>query len=164
MKQGEGKLRRTEFKRKAPITASKPSGVVPAVPRARKPPRAARARSSPASVAALRLVREDLGPAWPPPPKRRGEVHHHVVKESVQERAGGDKRDGRNLLSINWKRHLGHHWEPGSKLPLSVLRDHHFEYARVLLGAGRAYEHLRRYYTGEDPRLDALLAEYEAAG
>ena len=31
------------------------------------------------------------------------------------------------------------------------------EFAREVLGAGPAYEYLRRRYAGQDPRLDALV-------
>lgn len=80
-----------------------------------------------------------------------------MVPERIQERAGGHPRDGRNLLVVNWNRHLTHHWSPRGNLLLTALRDEHYAYAAALLGSGKAYNLLRRHYDGEDPRLDALL-------
>ncbi len=153
MKRKKGLARKTALEGGEPLKR---------VPLRRKPPvqaRAAVARPKPKKKAPVLPARPDLGKAWPPPPVRRGEVRHHVIKESTQKRAGGNLRDGRNLLAINWERHLGHHWSPGAKLDLSVLQDHHFEYAAALLGPERAYSHLRRYYVGEDLRLNALIGE-----
>lgn len=76
-------------------------------------------------------------------------------------RHGGDLRDDRNLIGLSVRCHLNHHARARA-LPLAVLPDSVFEFARELLGAGLAYETLRRCYVGGDPRLDALL-ENEAA-
>jgi hypothetical protein len=59
--------------------------------------------------------------------------------------------------------HGNHHGGGDKRVPLSALRDENFEYAAELLGAGVAYEYLRRGYRGEDPRLQALLDGWEAS-
>ncbi|MDQ3274639.1 MAG: hypothetical protein M3Q39_06300 [Actinomycetota bacterium] len=46
-------------------------------------------------------------------------------------------------------------------LRLQVLPDSVYEFAREVLGAGLAYNTLRRAYSGQDPRLEALLHEHE---
>lgn len=89
-------------------------------------------------------------------------VHrHHAIVESLVKREGGDLRDDRNLVPIAMRCHLNHHAR-AQTLPLRVLPDSVFVFARELLGAGRAYEALRRSYVGGDARLDALLQD-EAA-
>lgn len=86
-------------------------------------------------------------------------VHaHHAVVESLVKRHGGDLRDGRNLVPLAVRCHLNHHAR-ARPLPLAVLPDSVFEFARELLGAGPAWSYLGRVYTGRDPRLDALLEE-----
>lgn len=73
----------------------------------------------------------------------------------LEERLLNDKR---NLVPISRKCHAAHH-NASKRLPLRVLPDSVFEFARELLGAGAAFEYLRRRYAGNDPRLDALLSD-----
>jgi hypothetical protein len=102
---------------------------------------------------------------------RRGRHRHHVVYQQelrARMRAGGrlDKErreayaraisDSRNLVWMDFDCHFAHH-NASRRLPLSVLPDSVFEFAVELMGASAAYCYLRRYYAGEDPRLDALL-------
>lgn len=91
-------------------------------------------------------------------------VHrHHAIKAQIIEREGGSSRDARWLLPLCLACHFNHEHGPMSaKLPLTVLPDAVFAVARVTFGAGRAFNELRRPYVGEDPRLDALLTEWEA--
>lgn len=70
--------------------------------------------------------------------------------------------DKRNLMWLAFDCHQAHHG-PNWRLPLAKLPDSAFEFAAEVLGAGEAYEYLRRRYGGEDARLDALLIESEAA-
>lgn len=42
-------------------------------------------------------------------------------------------------------------------IPLGALRDQNIAFAARWLGPGPAYEYLTRYYSGTDPRVDALL-------
>ncbi len=87
----------------------------------------------------------------------KGRVHqHHVVYRQEVRREGGDELDQRNALTLCTRHHDRHHnrQEP---IPLRVLRDENFAFAKDLLGAARAHEYLRRRYAGQDPRLPALL-------
>jgi hypothetical protein len=93
----------------------------------------------------------------------RTAVHdHHVLTRQLLRREGGDPGERRNLVPLAYGCHAAHHSRQ-RPLPLRVLPDGAFEYAAELLGAGRAYERLRRDYSGGDARLDALLEESEAA-
>lgn len=66
--------------------------------------------------------------------------------------------DVRNLVPLCPAAHAAHH-NRSRPLRLAVLPDSVFEFAAEVLGAGRAFEYLRRRYVGEDARLDALLPE-----
>lgn len=84
-------------------------------------------------------------------------VHrHHAVKEQTIEREGGNPRDPRWIIGLAFDCHLGHHGANG-RLPLRLLPDEVFAVAVETFGPGRAYNELRRAYTGADRRLDALL-------
>lgn len=84
-------------------------------------------------------------------------VHdHHVVYEQHVERAGGDVKDRRNLVPVAFNCHGAHHGR-SRPLELAVLPDSCFVFAGELLGAA-GFDYLRRRYSGEDPRLEALLS------
>jgi hypothetical protein len=90
-----------------------------------------------------------------------GVVHqHHVIFRQHVEREHGDRWDPGNALGLC----LMHHSEAHGlrRLDVSNLRDENYAFAAELFGVQRAYLYLRRYYVGDDPRLDALMAE-EAA-
>lgn len=70
--------------------------------------------------------------------------------------------DSRNLVPVADGCHAQHHARR-RPLELERLPDGVFEFASELLGPGRAYNYLRRRYTGPDPRLDALLEASDAA-
>jgi hypothetical protein len=82
----------------------------------------------------------------------------HGPPDIIREMAlAGDRR---NMVVVSPKCHAAHH-NRSCPFRLADLPDEAFEFARWLLGAGRAYEYLHRRYDGSDPRLDVLLAEYE---
>jgi hypothetical protein len=84
-------------------------------------------------------------------------VHrHHAVYEQEVRRHGGDVRDPRNLVPVTFACHGAHHGR-SRPLPLRVLPDAVFEFAAELMGPA-AYDYLGRYYSGRDPRHDALLS------
>lgn len=97
-------------------------------------------------------------------------VHlHHVLTRQAIRRAARNKQertrlmlDEANLVAVCFEDHAAHH-NRTRPIELSVLPDSVFTFARKLLGAGPAYEALMRAYSGEDPRLDALLHEWEQA-
>lgn len=66
--------------------------------------------------------------------------------------------DYRNLIALCPGCHAAHH-SRARPLALAILPDSVFAFAREAMGDSRAYEYLRRFYTGEDPRLDVLLRE-----
>lgn len=89
----------------------------------------------------------------------RQELKHHATREQSFRRLETDRR---NMVRVAFDCHGAHHMG-ARRLRLSVLPDPVFEFAGELLGAGAAYEYLRRRYAGDDSRLDALLAEWELA-
>lgn len=64
--------------------------------------------------------------------------------------------DRRNLVPVTDECHARHH-SGFQRLRVAALPDCVFAYAADLFGAPAAYEYLRRYYRGEDARLDVLL-------
>lgn len=88
----------------------------------------------------------------------RAVQRHHAVYEQEVRREGGSVKDDRNLVPVCKRCHERHHQRV---VPLESYRlpDAVFEFARELLGAGAAYEYLRRRYAGSDPRLESLLLE-----
>ena len=85
---------------------------------------------------------------------------HHVVYEQHVQNAGGDRWHPDNALALCVSCHMSHH-QRGRPLPLSALRDENYAFAYELMGPA-AYDYLRRYYDGDDERLDALLVERAA--
>lgn len=88
-------------------------------------------------------------------------VLHHVIWEQHVRAARGDVFDPRNGLTLCHDCHVDYHAGPASSthkpIPLRCLRNDTFDFMYELLGAA-AYDYLqRRWYSGEDPRLDALL-------
>ena len=74
-----------------------------------------------------------------------------------------DVDDRANLVPLCRGCHGAHHAR-SEVLPTRVLPDSAFAFARDLMGAGAAYEYLtRRYMAGNDPRVAALLDEWEEA-
>lgn len=80
---------------------------------------------------------------------------HHVVYRRHVEREHGDRWHPDNALGLCVVHHGDAHGT--RRLPVGVLRDANFAFSVALLGADRAYEYLRRRYTGDDARLSALL-------
>lgn len=64
-------------------------------------------------------------------------------------------KDERNLVPMTFDCHLAHH-NRSRTLPLAKLPDPVFEFAAELMGPA-AFDYLRHYYAGDDPRLKALL-------
>jgi hypothetical protein len=105
----------------------------------------------------------------------RGVQWHHVVYQQEIRRVVREQTEHgppdvaremalltsrRNLMPLGPRCHAAHH-NRSKPLRLALLPDSAFEFAAELLGAGRAYEYLKRRYVGEDPRLDALLEDHE---
>lgn len=97
-------------------------------------------------------------------------ARHHVIYRQHLMRAPGLSaaerrklvRDPRNLVDVSLGCHAAHHART-RPLTHACLPDSVYAFASWVLGPGPAYEFLFRRYTGEDPRLDALLAAWEAA-
>lgn len=92
----------------------------------------------------------------------RGVHGHHVVFRQEVVRRGGSLSDVRNIVLMTVVCHMNFHAR-AMRLEARKLPDSVFEFARELLGPGRAFNYLRARYVGADPRLDALLQEHEAA-
>lgn len=89
---------------------------------------------------------------------RRVDPHHVVYRRHLAERELWEW-DLDNGIPICRACHDQHHY-PGvacRPLPICLLPDHCVDYAFRILGA-YAYDYLRRYYAGDDPRLDSRLA------
>jgi carbon storage regulator len=122
-------------------------------------------------VSDMRQVREDIGVLSAAAMRpglcvcgcgRRGVQRHHVIYRQELKRAALDKlawltlvADHRNLVPLATDCHVSHH-NRSRTLRLEVLPDSVFEFAEEVLGAGPGYEYLRRFYAGEDKRLDRL--------
>lgn len=89
--------------------------------------------------------------------KRRGGklALHHIVYRQHLASAGGDMWDLRNGLTCCTSCHMSHH-RRGAVIPVALLPDDALAYAAETLGVA-AYDYLRRYYAGDDPRLEGLL-------
>lgn len=95
-------------------------------------------------------------------PARADELHHAIYRQELR-RAGGDPDDTQNLVPLCRSCHAAHH-SRANPLPSRVLPDSAFAFARGLMGAGAAYEYIRRrYVAGNDPRVAELLTEWEQA-
>ena len=99
--------------------------------------------------------------------KRAQVLHHAITQQEIRRNARGrDVRallgDQRNLVAVTDRCHGNHH-SRARPYRLGMLPDSVFEFAAEVLGAGKAYNWLRRHYNGEDPRLDALLGDERRA-
>lgn len=71
---------------------------------------------------------------------------HHVLYAQFVRKFGGDEYDLRNRMAVcHHEHHRHHHGLEADRLPLSLLTDEHWQFARELLG-DRAPEFLARYY------------------
>ena len=146
----------------APLSRSKPLG--------RGKPR--RAIFPPADGDPEPLVREHrrLKSAWKYAGRARvrcpcgapvREAHHVVYRQEIErlvgKSAGRVIYDLRNRLFVCHECHERHH-NRSRPLSLNVLPDSAFDFAVELLGRERAYEYLRRRYSGRDVRLYTLIA------
>ncbi len=81
---------------------------------------------------------------------------HHVLERQLLRKKGVAQFDPDNALALGPCCHQGQ-TSRLRQLPLTCLRDENYEFAARALGAA-GYDALRRRYSGDDPRLDALLA------
>lgn len=94
---------------------------------------------------------------------RAVQLHHVVYQQAIRAAASSKRRgrllkDKRNLVPVAMRCHGEHHARSRPFL-LAVLPDAAFEFAAEVYGDHAAWMYLRRRYDGEDPRLDALVAE-----
>ena len=90
------------------------------------------------------------------------QLHHIVYRQELRRQAHTSGRnytdlaaDERNLIALCLPCHAQHHNRQQS-IPPSALPDEAIRFARDLMGPGPAHNYLRRYYPGDDPRVDAL--------
>lgn len=81
---------------------------------------------------------------------------HHVLREQWVRRHGGDVYDPRNRLVVCPACHPDGA-RGGRKLAIEHVRDEMIAFAVDTAGPGPAYNELRRWIEGTDPRVDALL-------
>lgn len=89
-----------------------------------------------------------------------GDFHaHHVVdKQTLRReygRTGDSLYDTRNAMRLH--RYCHFQFENSrAEIPLTKLKDCMIEYAVEVMGL-RAYDYLKRYYSGDDERVEAIL-------
>lgn len=88
---------------------------------------------------------------------RKGLVLHHSTYEKEIRRCGGNKWEPNAGITLCENCHWSQHSPKGIRLPLASLRDENIQYAFSLMGP-RAYDYLRRFYSGSDPRVEDLLS------
>lgn len=84
---------------------------------------------------------------------------HHVVEAQEVKRLGLPLWNTMNILRLCVECHRKH-TQHVALIPLVKLRNVNYQYAFMHMGS-RAYNYMRRHYTGEDPRLDWWLGAYE---
>jgi hypothetical protein len=86
-------------------------------------------------------------------------IRHHVIYAQTIRREKGDLFDPRNSMSLGRYCfcHSNHHAR-SSPIPAVLVPDSALEFGADLMGPQRAAAYIRRYYAGNDPRLDALEA------
>lgn len=90
-----------------------------------------------------------------------GDFHaHHVVDKQLLRREYGRTGDAlydtRNAMRLH--RHCHFQFENSRiEIPLKKLKDEMIEYAVEVMGL-RAYDYLKRYYSGDDERVEAIIA------
>lgn len=104
--------------------------------------------------------------------RRAGHDHHVIYQQELRwiaRRLDGTQRwrgcfrqlakDRRNIVRVSNDCHRAHHAgvQERDRYELRLLPDSVFEFAEEKMGAGPAYEYLRRHYRGDDPRLERLL-------
>lgn len=82
---------------------------------------------------------------------------HHCCYAQTVRRTAASLDDPRNLVWVAHRCHERHHSRT-APFTLAMLPDAVYEFAAEALGAGPAYEWLKRRYGGEDARLEALIA------
>ena len=87
--------------------------------------------------------------------RRAVHMHHACYSQWIPPES---RQDTRNLVPTCFRCHERHHTRT-CVFSLGLLPDSVFEFAVEVLGAGPAYERLRRTYRGEDRRLQALLGK-----
>ena len=84
---------------------------------------------------------------------------HHVVFEQEIVRLGLPRWNTMNVLRLCKTCHHHHHDGTQWKLPLTALRKNNYAFAFRVMGE-RAFDYLRRHYSGEDPRLNWYLGAW----
>lgn len=99
---------------------------------------------------------------------KRGDFHaHHVVDKQTLRGAGlpdDALYDTRNALRLCPRKCHFQFEARMVEIPLNHLLDQNIEYAVEVLGRGKAYNYLRRQYSGSDPRVEAILGGGDGAG
>lgn len=115
-------------------------------------------------AAALQRVCAVCGKAKGRPDYRGRTWHaHHVVAREWLKRNHKLQWTPANALRLCTDCHMGHETGgPGKvEIELSMLTDDNIAYVEEIMGAGPAYDYLKRYYTGFDVRVEVgVLGRY----
>lgn len=92
-------------------------------------------------------------------PTRDWEAHHVIQKQRCRREHAPQHSPDNALRLCSGSAGSCHvrHTTHQELVPLACLRDENIEFAVRWLTPGPAYEYLRRYYAGSDPRVDQLL-------
>lgn len=85
---------------------------------------------------------------------------HHVIERQWLRQRGLDEWDPRNALRVLTPVHT-RHTDAVKRIPLRCLTDENLDYAFELMGLA-AHLYLHRHYSGEDPRVVRLVAQFGA--
>ena len=86
---------------------------------------------------------------------------HHIVYEQELRKCCLPRWDRRDGIALCRPCHDAHH-NASRRIPLSALPDQALEFAFEQLGP-RAYDYLKRRYSGHDPRMEWFLEQTEEA-
>jgi len=91
---------------------------------------------------------------------KRAQRHHAIYESHVIAADPFRRYDVANRVGLCPVHHRQHH-DRIDVVPIAALPDHVIAFAADLLGPGAAYVYLRRYYAGDDPRVDALVRDVD---
>lgn len=99
-----------------------------------------------------------------PNPKAAWEAHHACYEQEVKKHTEDPAIlfDPDNALRLCKTCHKQDQHNRKNPLPVCALRTENIEFTARLLGPDAAYEYIKRYYKGTDPRLEALIGNTEA--
>lgn len=147
-------LRRTGFKRKKPVEKILQDPKFQKINQRNHTINSIKAKQ--AFREAGRLQRRCQHPDCPKPTNEDWDSHHVVYRQHIAAQKPGFEYDVRAALRLCDPCH-GRQHNRKAPVPLTALLDCNIEFAAEVFGPEQAYGYLTRRYSGEDPRIEALL-------